>query len=178
MCDCGLTVSVGPAEAGTPSYGKINLNFKDLHNRRRGRTFAYAPLFIWIAVILILGSGPGSSAQTSRFIKPLIDFFFPGAAPDTFLLVHAAIRKTAHFVEYAVLALLAARAFLATTNARVNRYWLPLSLAIVAAVAATDEFNQSFYSTRTSSVWDVLLDAAGGVFALLCVAIFRRTKDG
>lgn len=141
---------------------------------RRGRALAYAPLIFWIGVILILGSGPGSSAQTSRFIRPLIEFLFPNAAPDTFLIVHGLIRKAAHFIEYAVLALLAARAFLRSPGTRVYRNWIVLSLAVVAVVASLDEFNQSFYCSRTGSGWDVMLDAAGGVFAVLCVWIFKR----
>ena len=46
-------------------------------------------------------------SQTSRFIRPLIEFFFPGASPETILLIHAFIRKSAHFIEYGLLGLLA-----------------------------------------------------------------------
>ena len=147
------------------------MSFANFYNGRRGRFFVYAPLIIWIAIILILGSGPGASAQTSRFIRPLIEFFFPSASPDTFLLIHAFIRKAAHFIEYAVLAFLAARVFVIG-----QKHWILLSFAVVAVVAATDEINQSFYSSRSGSGWDVLLDAAGGAFALLCIAVFRRRK--
>lgn len=138
----------------------------------RGPVAAYAPVLFWAAVILVLGSGTGSAAQTSRILKPLIEFFFPDAAPDTFLIIHALIRKTAHFVEYAILALLSARAaFL--TEGPLRRFWWAFGLAVVSAVAVADEINQSFYSTRTGSEWDVLLDIAGGVFALGCVALIR-----
>lgn len=141
-----------------------------------GRFFAYAPLVFWIGLILFLGSGPGSMTQTSRFIKPFIEFFFPSASPDTFLIIHAFIRKVAHFFEYAVLALLAARAFLASPGAKVHRHWFFFSLAIVAAVAVIDEINQSFQISRTGSAWDSALDMAGGLAALICVWIFRRKK--
>jgi VanZ family protein len=148
----------------------------NLKKERRGRFFAYAPLFIWIAVILILGSGPGASAQTSRFIRPLIEFFFPDASPDTFLLVHGFIRKAAHFIEYAVLALLARRALSYSGIARSVKYRFLLPLAITAAVAGVDEVNQSFQSSRTSSGWDVLLDIAGGFSALILLDVFRPRK--
>jgi VanZ family protein len=142
-------------------------------SKRRGRFIAYAPLFLWIAIILILGSGPGSSAQTSRFIRPLIEFFFPDASPDTFVIVHSFIRKAAHFIEYAVLALLSTRACLASSGGFRKHWWL-CALAVVAAVAITDETSQSFYNSRTSSGWDVSLDMAGGAFALVCVIAVRR----
>ena len=140
----------------------------------RGSILAYAPLILWVGVILFLGSGAGSMAQTSRFIGPLIEFFFPSAAPDTFLIAHAFIRKAAHFFEYAILAILAARAFTRFNSVFASRNWLLLTFLLVIAVATIDEFNQSFQSTRTSSGWDVLLDVVGGVTALAAVYLFRR----
>jgi VanZ family protein len=37
-----------------------------------------------------------------------------------------------------------------------------MPLMLVAVVAVLDEFNQSFWASRTSSVFDVLIDIAGG----------------
>ena len=128
-------------------------------------------------MILVLGTGTGSMAQTSRIIKPLIEFFFPGAAPDTFLLVHAAIRKTAHFVEYAILAFLASRAFVLSGSAAMRSRWAAGALALVIATAAIDELNQSFLATRTGSPWDVMLDLCGGLSAVLVVYAFRRRRS-
>ena len=148
---------------------------KEAVSQRRGRFFAYAPLFLWAVVILVLGSGPGSSAQTSRIIKPIIEFFFPGAAPDTFLLVHAFIRKSAHFIEYAVLGLLAVRAFRRSASPTLRRHWAGFAFLTVVMIAGIDEFNQSFNISRTGSGWDVLLDLAGAVSAILiCVAVVVR----
>lgn len=130
----------------------------------RGRFFAYAPLVLWTAVILILGSGPGSMTQTSRFIGPLIEFFFPDASPETVLLIHAFIRKTAHFVEYFILAVLAVRTFSTSGEGLFSKYRYLAAVLLVLIVAGVDEVNQSFYAARTSSPWDVLLDLVGGLF--------------
>jgi VanZ family protein len=143
------------------------LQKKALNYERRGRFSAFAPLVLWVAVILILGSGQGSMAQTSRFIKPLIEFFFPDADPQTFLLVHSLIRKAAHFVEYGILAFLAARAFSTSPGKRARGLRGAWAMALVLATACTDEIVQSFDLTRTGSGWDVLLDAAGGFAGLL-----------
>ncbi len=140
----------------------------------RVRILTYSPLILWIGVILFLGSESGSQAQTSRFIRPLIDFFFPSADPDTVLIIHAVIRKTAHFVEYGLLAMLAARAFSQTSATVLRRHWFVISLALVIAVAVIDETGQSSLSSRTASVWDVLLDAAGGVATLTALFFLRR----
>ena len=150
---------------------------KEISDKRRGRFFAYAPLVLWAVLILILGSGAGSTAQTSRFIKPLIEFFFPDAAPDTFLLVHAFIRKTAHFVEYAILAALAARAFSGFSTGWPRRNSILSSAAVVVGVASLDEFNQSFLISRTGSGWDVLLDMAGGAAVLATYYLIRNRRS-
>jgi len=135
--------------------------------RRRWLTH-YAPLVVWIVVILGLGSSIGSMNETSRFIRPLLEFLFPTAAPETLTYVHGMIRKSAHFVEYGILAIFAARAF-----GTIFRQLLPqfgLALLLVAAIASIDEYQQSFNSARTSSPFDVLIDLSGGVAALLIFA--------
>lgn len=140
----------------------------------RGRFIRYAPILLWTGVILFLSTSQASMAETSRFIRPLIEFFFPSAAPDTFLLIHAFIRKTAHFVEYAVLGLFAARAF---SNSSVNilrKCWALFSVAIVVLIAVIDESNQSLGTSRTGSVWDALLDIGGGISAILIFYLIRR----
>jgi len=117
-------------------------------------------LIIWTFVILGLGSGIGAANETSRIIRPLLEFLFPSAAPETLLVYHGYIRKLAHFIEYGILALLAVRAF------TVVRFRYAIAFLLVLCVAAVDEINQSFNPSRTSSPWDVALDAAGGLAAL------------
>jgi len=141
----------------------------------RERLVACAPLVLWTAVILVLGSSQGSSAQTSRFIKPILEFFLPNAAPDTFLIVHGLIRKTAHFVEYGILAMLAARAYLISASSKL-KWWATFSIAAVAAVACVDELMQSFLTARTGSAWDVLLDLSGGLVGLALYYLLNYRK--
>ena len=141
----------------------------------RGRFLRYAPLVLWIGVILFLSSNQGSMAATSRFIRPIIEFFFPSAAPDTFLIVHAFIRKTAHFVEYALLAVFAARAFLGSSARLLSRYWYASSILFALIVAAIDETSQSANLSCTGSGWDVLLDLSGGI-AAICILWIARNR--
>ena len=144
----------------------------------RGRIIRYAPVLLWVGVILFLSSDQGSMAETSRFIRPLIEFFFPSAAPETFLLVHAAVRKTAHFVEYAVFAFFASRAFSNSSIHALRYYWPAAAFAAVAAVAVIDESNQGFNASRTGSAWDVLLDISGGItMILIYYAVKRRMSS-
>ena len=144
------------------------------YERRKWLT-AYAPLVIWIGVILFLGSSQGSMNRTSLIIRPLLEFIFPAASPETITFYHGIVRKFAHFGEYAILALLSLRAFVRTSLPRLRAYCYIAALVLVVAVAIVDETLQSFDVSRTSSSWDVLLDVSGGVFLLLVARLSTRS---
>lgn len=146
-------------------------------NDRRTWLLAYAPVVIWIGVILFLGSGQGSMNHTSIIIRPILEFLFPTASEQTLLIYHGYIRKCAHFIEYGVLAFLASRAFRVYGLSPFKI--LLLALVLVLGVASLDEFNQSFEPSRTSSPWDVLLDFSGGLFGgtiYLIISIRRAAR--
>jgi hypothetical protein len=50
----------------------------------RGRTIRYAPLFLWIGIILFCLDDTGRNVKTSRFVRPLLEFLFPNAHEETF----------------------------------------------------------------------------------------------
>jgi VanZ family protein len=142
----------------------------------RGRILRYAPLILWIVVIFLLSSGSGSTAATSRIIRPLLEFLFPTASEESLQLMHFYIRKTAHFTEYAVLGYWALRAFTRTAAEWLRNHPYISAFVIVITVASLDEFNQRFISSRTGSVWDVLLDISGGIFAIAAWYFVSRLK--
>ena len=142
-------------------------------SRWRSRLWRYAPLAGWIAFIFFASTGAMSASNTSRIIAPLFRWLFPSITEAQLLLVHFTVRKTAHFTEYAILALLAARAFLPSTRQVLRRHPFVAALALVAAVALLDEYNQSFNAARTGTIWDSLLDLTGGATALVALGLWR-----
>ena len=138
--------------------------------------WAYAPLLSWIAVIFFMSSPEGSFAQTSRIIGPLLHFFYPSISADAEALIHGYVRKTAHFTEYAVLAFLAVRACVLSAPVSLKKWRYIVPLLLVVVVASLDELNQSFEASRTSSVWDVLLDISGGTLMLIFLWLIKRPK--
>lgn len=146
----------------------------------RGRLWRYAPLVAWVGFIFFASTGAMSASNTSRIIAPLFKWLFPGITEAQLLLVHFAVRKTAHFTEYAVLALLAARAFVSSTRSRLRRGWFVAALALVALVALLDEYNQSFNVARTGTIWDSMIDISGGITALVIFSLWRMRvhRDG
>ena len=126
----------------------------------------------WSGVILWAGGEDGSAVNTSRFLLPIIRWLMPDAAFEARLEVLSLVRKSAHLIEYGVLALLvwAALRSKRTTLLRAAG----LALAWVTAVAACDEFRQSLLADRSGSIRDVALDLTGGILALAVAIAYTR----
>jgi VanZ family protein len=136
----------------------------------------YGPVLVWLAVIFFASTGNLSASNTSRIIRPLALWLFPDITEPALLQVHFFVRKAAHFTEYAVLALLAARAFLTSARERLRRNWHAAAFALVAVCALLDEFHQSYNAERTGTIYDSLLDMSGGAAALALLALLRRRR--
>ena len=142
----------------------------------RTRIWRYAPLLFWMAVIFFASTGTFSGDNTSRLLRPFLLWLFPEMSEARIAFLHILTRKLGHFAEYAVLGLLAARAFAGSSRRLLHEHWVAASVILVAAYAFLDEFHQSFVSSRTGSIFDCLIDIAGGLFALICLKYFKRSK--
>ncbi len=140
----------------------------------RERFLLYAPLFLWIGVIFYLSSSQGAMSQTSLFIRPLLEWLFPLAPEETLQIYHGYIRKFAHFFEYFVLGFLASRAFWSSPKIFLRRFWYIFAFLLVVLIASIDETNQSFNVARTGSIYDVLIDAFGGLVAVCILKISQN----
>lgn len=142
----------------------------------RGRFYRYAPLILWISLILFLSTGQASMSNTSRFIRPLLEFLFPNSPEEILVVYHNYIRKFAHVTVYAILAFWAARAFSDSTQKSLRRFWFLFAFVLVAFVASIDETNQSFVNSRTGSIYDVLLDVSGGAAMILIFYLVSKSR--
>lgn len=142
----------------------------------RERFLLYAPLFLWIGLIFYLSSSQGSMSQTSRFIRPLLEWLFPLASEETLQIYHGYIRKFAHFAEYAILAFFASRVFLNSAKEFLRKFWYFFAFLLALSIALIDELNQSFNAARTGSIYDVLIDASGAFFAILILLLWKNGK--
>ncbi len=145
---------------------------------------AWLPALFWLAVIAWESTPLGSSQETGRFLFPIVRFFDPRITSAQFELVHGAVRKAGHFFGYGMLSLLMLRAWWATLRLpawatrlpswrEMLRAWSARAAMIAwgstVAVAALDEWNQTFLSSRTGALHDVILDAAAALFVQLMV---------
>ena len=143
--------------------------------RRRWLTH-FAPLVVWTVVILGLGGPMGSMNETSRFVRPLLEFLFPSSSAESLTLIHGYIRKSAHLVEYGILGYLAfrARSSPGTTRRFLGAFTLALLFSI--GIAALDEYQQSFLPERTSSVFDSLIDIAGAAVGAFVSYLWLKSR--
>jgi VanZ family protein len=142
----------------------------------RRRLWRYGPVVGWACFVLFASSGSFSASNTSRIIRPLLLWLFPDITEATLAYVHFLVRKASHFCEYALLALLAARALRTSSRAVLKRLWWLVAFAPVACVSLADEYHQSFVPSRTGTVYDSLLDMTGGATALACLALWLSLK--
>ena len=129
------------------------------------------PALLWTALVAWL-SGDSWGGSGTEFLTPYLHALFPWAAPEQLKAAVWIIRKSAHVTEYAVLAGLWWWA------------WAPrgassglAAFALSVATAVLDEIHQATTVTRTGSVVDILLDAAGAAAALVLLAGGRVAID-
>lgn len=116
----------------------------------------WLPVIVWGVVIFTLSTSAFSAANTARFIDPILAWLLPGISGAAREVAHALIRKSAHFIEYAILFVLLIR------GPMEGRPYLALLLCV--AYALLDEGHQMLVPGRTASLYDVALDSTGATF--------------
>jgi VanZ family protein len=122
-----------------------------------------------MSIISGMSSDAGSTRNTSRIIGPILRWFNPDIPDETIRGIQLVVRKTAHFIEYGILALLLWRARRRSVESIEHPWrWSKAGVALGATVlfAITDEWHQSFVPSREGSLRDVLIDSAGAAAAL------------
>jgi VanZ family protein len=140
----------------------------------------WLPVILWMTVIFSFSSDSHSFQRSSRILAPILNWLFPGMAPDTRDEIVFIARKGAHLTVYAVLAFLVWRAW-RKPSWRDPRPWrwreAGVALLVAGMYAATDEFHQTFVPGRDGCVRDVLIDscgAAAGLFLLWLLGRWRK----
>ena len=138
--------------------------------------WVYGPLVAWLVIIYLASTDTFSSKHTALILEPILRWFDPGISRARIASIHFAVRKAGHFCEYGILAMFAARAFRWTRGLGFYKHWALWAIALVAIYSLTDEFHQSFVSTRTASIYDSMIDTAGGLTGLLVAWLWSRRK--
>ena len=132
----------------------------------------WLPVVIWAAIILQATGRTFDAPHTTVWIVRVLSVIGIHLGETAAYVTDHFVRKTGHLTVYAILTLLSFRAVREGRRGFTVR-WALIALAITVCVASTDEFLQSFTPTRTSSVWDVVLDTCGGTIALLLIRLWN-----
>lgn len=121
----------------------------------------------WMSLIFTLSAQADSGEQSDFFLRWVLGPLASHLSPEQFDAVHHLLRKAAHFTEYAILALLWVWN-LGTAPGRLALAW-----GLATLYAASDELHQAFVPARGPSGFDVAIDSAGALAAIVMVAIIR-----
>ena len=136
----------------------------------------WMPVVIWLGVIFFCSTDFMSAEHTSRIIEPFLRWLRPAISSEAIGQVQFFVRKAAHLIEYAILAMLLWRAIVRGANAERKMTILYVNLWLAATlVAACDEYHQAFVPSRGAAWGDVLIDSGGAIFGLLIAARKRKT---
>ena len=146
-------------------------------------------LLIWLFFIFDMSAKTGEEssglslkiAYSIHEIKYVNDFI-------KLNILHTLIRKTAHFTEYAILALLGYGFFssfemkLEYSNKKIYLKKIFANIMFCLIVAVSDEFHQSFVPGRGPSIIDVGIDICGsiaflGILILVEMAIIHKKEN-
>lgn len=124
-----------------------------------------------------LMSGDDSTAESDFFVRLIIDNIFHTSNPDTINLLTVIIRKLAHFTEFALFFGFF-NAFMLCHTEYKNRAYFFLTLFLVLFAPLLDETIQYLSPGRTPQVFDIWVDAAGGLFGIIVSGvIFKLCRD-
>lgn len=136
----------------------------------------WLPVALWLGVIYFNSTDYMSAEHTSRIIEPILRWLRPNISPEAIAQVQFLVRKAAHLIEYAILAILLGRTIIRGTNPERKMAILYLNVWLaVTVVAVLDEYHQSFVPSRGAAWGDVLIDSGGAIFGLLVVR--RKTPS-
>lgn len=137
-------------------------------------------VWYWLPVVMTCGvmyyfsTDVLSNDNTRSVFDRILLRFNPDASVYALESFNFVIRKSAHFVEYAILGAFLFRAFRGDSPIRWNFRWAVYSFYSAASWALLDEFHQTLTRWRDGSIWDSLLDSCGALFALILIALYTR----
>ena len=146
---------------------------------RRSLLRNWWPVVFWLGVIRAESTDTASAANTGVLLYKVISTVAPRVEPAFVELLNTVLRKTGHFVGYAILSALVLLALRNTNRDRLRnrlqrpwgiylrdywrKEWALLGILLTIVTAAFDEIHQTFIPSRTGRWQDVVLDTCGAI---------------
>lgn len=146
------------------------------------------PVIVWLGVIRLESTGYASSQNTFLLLYRVLSFVFGRVDARLVLELDHILRKSGHFIGYAILSGLT---FLALKNTHRDRLrpvlqrpwgsrlsdcwrlqWSILAVLLTAVTASMDEIHQTYLPFRTGRWQDVIIDTSGAVALQVVIYLF------
>ena len=134
---------------------------------------------MWLVVIRMESTDYASSNVTFGLLYKIATSIFGRIEPNELLAANSILRKSGHFLGYAILSWLVFRALKLTHRGRLRlvlqrrwgiffrdlwqREWALIAILFTLVTASYDELHQVTLASRTGTWHDVLLDTVGAV---------------
>ena len=155
------------------------------------RRLSWVPAGVMMAVIFMFSAknAERSEEQSGAVVRVVLNMAetFVGSEYRSELManhsalagIEAAVRKSAHAAEYAMLAVCVGFYIIVSTRFKKGWQYYAAVIGLCALYAATDEFHQLFVDGRSAQVSDVCIDTTGAAVgaALLKLAAGRKLKE-
>ena len=136
-------------------------------------------LVLWMGFIFSMSSenaekSSNTSGQTIRVVLSAVPGFEEQPEEVKVNIIEKLqfiVRKSAHFIGYMILGILASGLILQYEN--INKKY-PLAFLICVIYAISDEIHQLFVPGRAGQVRDVLIDSAGSLLGIIIVMAFVK----
>ncbi len=136
---------------------------------KKKRIISLVLLIIWMIVIFIMSSFPGSeSSDQSNFIVDIIINIFK---IENISLISLIVRKLAHITEFLILSIL----FCNVMKEFNKNIYLGVLFSFLYAI--TDEIHQYFVPERACQMTDMLIDLFGILLGLIIYKLFIQKKS-
>lgn len=156
-------------------------------------------MVLWLGIIRLESTNYASARNTYQLLFTISKFLFGRVNPQFVFELDHLLRKTGHFIGYAVLSGLT---FLALRNTYRDRIsgalrrrwgqnlsdwwqleWSLIAILLTLVTATMDEIHQTFLSWRSGRWQDVLLDTSGAfalqlAIYLACQLVFALRNSG
>lgn len=126
-------------------------------------------VLFWMGTIFYLSHQPAQASRSlSEGLLGNLLHIVPHEQSPEIELLHALLRKSAHFIAYFLLAILLIRAMISDREKR-STVVRQSSFAwfICFVYAASDEFHQTFIPGRSGEFRDVMIDSLGALLGIL-----------
>lgn len=127
------------------------------------------PALLWMVLILIASLDWASGGTTFKIIQPILRWFDPGIPMHQIYEANLIFRKTCHFLQFLILAILIwrTRGSWKFISPKADARFAGFVFLISILFAVGSEYIQSFFRSRTANVTDIFINLSGAVAGIL-----------